>query len=148
MSGYWGDKEETSRVLLRNPFQAAYDEAAYRTGDLVTLDGNGDYVFLGRRDGLVKTRGYRVELGEVEAALYEHPAVREAVVLPLPDEMVGSRLRAVIGADGGLTPEEVVNHCRRHLPGYMVPDVVELCEALPRTSTGKVDRAGLTEHGR
>jgi amino acid adenylation domain-containing protein len=145
MRGYWGDPEKTRRVLVRNPFQEGYDEPAYRTGDLVTLDEDGNYVFLGRRDGMVKTRGYRVELGEVETALYAHPGVREAVVLPVPDEMLGSRLRAVICADppGGLTREEVLDHCRRRLPGYMVPDVVEFCEALPRNSNGKVDRARL-----
>jgi amino acid adenylation domain-containing protein len=143
MSGYWGDAAKTARMLVANPFQSAYAEAAYRTGDLVTLDEAGDFIFVGRRDGMVKTRGYRVELGEVEAALYAHPAVREAVVLPVPDELLGNRLRAVISAEGGLTREEVVDHCRRRLPGYMVPDVVEFCRALPRTSTGKIDRAGL-----
>jgi amino acid adenylation domain-containing protein len=142
MSGYWGDAEKTARMLVANPFQAAYAEPAYRTGDLVTLDDAGDWVFLGRRDGMVKTRGYRVELGEVETALYAHPAVREAVVLPVPDELLGNRLRAVICADS-LTREEVLGHCRRRLPGYMVPDVVEFRAALPRTSTGKIDRAGL-----
>ena len=150
MSGYWGQQEKTSQVVARNPFQAAYDEPAYRTGDLVTMDDEGNYVYLGRRDGMVKTRGYRVELGEVEAALYAHPAIREAVVLPVPDELLGSRLRAVICADGpgGLTREQVLDHCRRRLPAYMVPDVVEFCEVLPRTSTGKVDRVRLAEHGR
>jgi acyl-CoA synthetase (AMP-forming)/AMP-acid ligase II len=150
MSGYWGQPEKTRQVLVRNPFQAAYDESAYRTGDLVTLDDEGNYVFIGRRDGMVKTRGYRVELGEVETALYAHPAIREAVVLPVPDELLGSRLRAVICADdpGGLTREEVLDHCRRRLPGYMVPDIVEFCEVLPRTSTGKVDRVRLAEHSR
>jgi amino acid adenylation domain-containing protein len=143
MSGYWGDAAKTAGVLVTNPFQAAYAEAAYRTGDLVTLDEAGDFVFLGRRDGMVKTRGYRVELGEVEAALYAHPAVREAVVLPVPDELLGNRLRAVISAEGSLTREEVLDHCRRRVPAYMVPDVVEFCPALPRTSTGKIDRAGL-----
>jgi amino acid adenylation domain-containing protein len=145
MCGYWGDPAKTAAMLVTNPFQAAYAEAAYRTGDLVTLDEAGDFIFLGRRDGMVKTRGYRVELGEVEAALYACPAVREAVVLPVPDELLGSRLRAVISANGSgaLTRLEVVEHCRRRLPGYMVPDVVEFCEALPRTSTGKVDRARL-----
>jgi amino acid adenylation domain-containing protein len=149
MRGYWGDQEKTRRVLVSNPFQAAFDEPAYRTGDLVTLDEEGNYVFLGRRDGMVKTRGYRVELGEVEAALYAHPAIREAAVLPVPDEMLGNRLRAVICTDGpgALTREEVLDHCRRRLPGYMVPDVVEFHEALPRTSTGKVDRARLAEPG-
>jgi amino acid adenylation domain-containing protein len=145
MQGYWGQPDKTRRVLVRNPFQEAYDEPAYRTGDLVTLDEQDNYVFLGRRDGMVKTRGYRVELGEVEAALYAHPAIREAVVLPMPDELLGSRLRAIISANGsgGLTRQEVLEHCLRRLPGYMVPDVVEFCEALPRTSTGKVDRASL-----
>jgi amino acid adenylation domain-containing protein len=149
MHGYWGDPEKTRRTLVPNPFQAAYDELAYRTGDLVTLDDEGNFVYLGRRDGMVKTRGYRVELGEVETALYAHPAIREAVVLPVPDDLLGSRLRAVICADGAgsLTREEVLDHCRRRLPGYMVPDVVEFREELPRTSTGKVDRAGLAEHG-
>jgi amino acid adenylation domain-containing protein len=149
MSGYWGQPEKTSQALVRNPFQEAYDEAAYRTGDLVTLDDEGNYVFLGRRDGMVKTRGYRVELGEVEAALYAHPAIREAVVLPVPDELLGNRLRAVICADGpgGLTREDVLDHCRRRVPSYMVPDVVEFCETLPRTSNGKVDRVRLAAHG-
>src|SRR5262249_41881304 len=144
MRGYWGQPEKTREVLVRNPFQEAYDEPAYRTGDLVTLDADGNYVFLGRRDGMVKTRGYRVELGEVETALYEHQAIREAVVVPVPDELLGSRLRAIVSAYGtGVTAQEVLEHCRRRLPRYMVPDVVEFCEALPRTSTGKVDRARL-----
>jgi amino acid adenylation domain-containing protein len=149
MRGYWGRPERTREVLVSNPFQPAYDEPAYRTGDLVTLDDEGNFVFIGRRDGMVKTRGYRVELGEVETALYAHPAVREAVVLPVPDEMLGNRLRAVICADGpGLTREEVLDHCRRRVPGYMVPDVVEFRDVLPRTSTGKVDRVRLAEDGR
>lgn len=147
MCGYWGQPDKTRQVLVRNPFQEAYDEPAYRTGDMVTLDEDGNYLFLGRRDGMVKTRGYRVELGEVEAALYQHPAIREAVVLPVPDELLGSRLRAVISTDGpgGLSRQEVLEHCRQRLPGYMVPDAVEFCETLPRTSTGKVDRARLTQ---
>jgi amino acid adenylation domain-containing protein len=146
MRGYWGQPDKTRQVLVRNPFQDAYDELAYRTGDLVTVDADGSYMFLGRRDGMVKTRGYRVEIGEVEAALYEHPAVREAVVLTVPDELLGSRLRAVISVNdsGSLSRLEVLEHCRRR-PGYMVPDVVEFCEALPRTSTGKVDRTQLAQ---
>lgn len=149
MRGYWGQAEKTLQVLVCNPFQRSYDEPVYRTGDLVTVDSRGSYVFLGRRDAMVKTRGYRVEPGEVEAALYDHPDIREAVVLPVPDEILGSRLRAVISVNGSgsLTRREVLEHCRRRLPSYMVPDVVEFCEALPRTSTGKVDRAQLAQAG-
>ena len=147
MCGYWGQSAKTSEALVRNPFRAEYDELVYRTGDLVTLDPAGNYAYLGRRDAMVKIRGYRIELGEVEATLYRHPAIREAAVLPVPDELLGSRLRAVVTADGAgsLTREDVLDHCRRWLPGYMVPDIVEIREALPRTSTGKVDRAGLAQ---
>lgn len=149
MRGYWGQPARTREVLVPNPFLAEYDELVYRTGDLVTLEPTGDFVYLGRRDAMVKIRGYRVELGDVEAALYQHPAVREAAVLPVPDELFGSRLRAVVvtGAADNVTREDMLGHCRRWLPGYMVPDVIEFREMLPRTSTGKVDRAGLArEH--
>jgi amino acid adenylation domain-containing protein len=145
MRGYWGQPAKTRAALVPNPFRASWDELVYRTGDLVTLEPTGNYVYVGRRDSLVKVRGYRVELGEVEAALYRHPAIQEAAVLPVPDELLGTRLRAVVtaGGAGNLTRENVLDHCRQWLPGYMVPDVVEFREALPRTSTGKVDRAGL-----
>ena len=111
----------------------------------MTLDPDGNYVYLGRRDSMVKVRGCRVELGEVEAALYRHPAVREAAVLLMPDELLGGRLRAVVtAADAAkLTRENVLDHCRQWLPSYMVPEIVEFREGLPRTSTGKVDRVGL-----
>jgi acyl-coenzyme A synthetase/AMP-(fatty) acid ligase len=94
---------------------------------------------------MVKIRGYRVELGEVEAALYRHPAVREAAVVPVSDELLGSRLRAVVAVDddASLTREALLDHCRQWLPTYMVPDIAEFREALPRTSTGKVDRTRL-----
>ncbi|HTP17271.1 MAG TPA: amino acid adenylation domain-containing protein [Streptosporangiaceae bacterium] len=141
MRGYWGQPAKTSEALLR----ASCDDLVYRTGDLVTLDPAGNYAYLGRRDSMVKVRGYRVELGEVEAALYRHPAIREAAVLPVPDELLGSRLQAVVTADGAgnLSREDVLDHCRQWLPEYMVPGVVEFRDSLPRTSTGKVDRAGL-----
>ena len=147
MRGYWGQPAKTSEALVRHPFRAEYDELVYRTGDLVTLEPTGNYAYLGRRDTMVKVRGYRVELGEIEATLYRHPAIREAVVLPVPDELLGSRLRAVVTADpaGNLSHEDVLDHCRQWLPGYMVPDIIEFRETLPRTSTGKVDRAGLAQ---
>lgn len=140
MSGYWAQPAKTLEALVTNPLPNASDELVYRTGDIVTLDQEGNYVFLGRRDGMVKTRGYRVELGEVESVLYEHPAVSEAVVLPVPDELLGNRLRAVICAEHEPSREDVLEHCRRRLPAYMVPDTIEFSDTLPKTSTGKVDR--------
>lgn len=145
MRGYWRRPDRSHEVLVPNPLRPDSDELVYRTGDLVTVDPAGNYVYLGRRDAMVKIRGYRVELGEIEAALYRHPCVSGAAVLPVPDELLGNRLHAVISATetGGLTREDVLDHCRRWLPSYMVPDGIEFRAELPRTSTGKVDRAGL-----
>jgi amino acid adenylation domain-containing protein len=152
MRGYWGQPAKTREVLVQSPFRPECDESVYRTGDLVSLDPAGNYIYVGRRDSMVKIRGYRVELGEVEAALYRHPAIREVAVLPVPDELLGSRLRAIVIADdsGKLVRQSVLDHCRQWLPSYMVPDVLEFREAMPRTSTGKVDRAGLAseQHAR
>jgi amino acid adenylation domain-containing protein len=144
--GYWGDSQRTERGLVLNPLQPCYPEYVYRTGDIVTLDDEGNYVLIGRRDHMVKSRGYRIELGEVEAALYNHPRVREAVVIPVPDEILGARLRALVVLDEpqSMTPEEIKRHCADRVPPYMVPEVVEFRSALPQTSTGKVDRALLT----
>jgi amino acid adenylation domain-containing protein len=144
MRGYWRQPERTREALVPDPSRPDCDELVYRTGDLVTLDPAGNYVYLGRRDAMVKVRGYRVELGEVEAALYRHPAVREAAVLPVADDLLGTRLQAFVTGDAAsLSREDVLSHCRQWLPDYMVPDIVEFTQALPRTSTGKVDRVGL-----
>jgi amino acid adenylation domain-containing protein len=146
MRGYWRQPAQTRESLVPSPFGGEYDELVYRTGDLVTLEPAGNYIYLGRTDSMVKLRGYRVELGEVEAALYRHPAIREAAVLLVPDEL-GGRLRAVVTAvgSGKLSHESVLDHCRQWLPSYMVPEIVEIRERLPRTSSGKLDRAGLAQ---
>jgi amino acid adenylation domain-containing protein len=145
LRGYWGRPDQTQQVLVLNPLRPDLDELVYRTGDLVTVDATGNYVYLGRRDAMVKIRGYRVELGEIEAVLYRHPSIGEAAVLAVPDELFGSRVHAVVCAAEAtnLRRDDILHHCRRWLPGYMVPDVVEIRAALPRTSTGKVDRVGL-----
>ncbi|HEU4367808.1 MAG TPA: amino acid adenylation domain-containing protein [Methylomirabilota bacterium] len=143
--GYWGDAAKTGRALVPNPLAPALGERLYRTGDLVTLDADGEYLFLGRRDSQVKSRGYRIELGDVEAALYAHPAVAEAAVIAVRDEEIGSRLRAFVAPRPGPapTPAELRAHCAGLVPRYMVPESVELRPSLPKTSTGKTDRPRL-----
>jgi acyl-coenzyme A synthetase/AMP-(fatty) acid ligase len=145
--GYWGLPERTRQVLVPNPFQPAYHEPVYRTGDLVRQGADGAYVFVGRRDHMVKSRGYRIELGEIEQVLYQHAGVKEAVVIPLPDEEVGVRLKAVIVAteNGGARRAEIQSFCLDRLPRYMVPEFFEFVDTLPRTSTGKVDRVALAK---
>ena len=151
MSGYWGDREKTERTLRSNPFNAHLpNDRVFATGDIVSIDDAGDFLYHGRGDNMVKSRGYRIELGEIETALYRHPSVREAAVLPVPDPMLTNRLRALVALDeaGGVTVEELRAFCRGQLPAYMVPDSIELRESLPKTSTGKVDRQALAGEGR
>jgi acyl-CoA synthetase (AMP-forming)/AMP-acid ligase II len=145
MQGYWGRPEDTARVLAQNPLQTHFPDPTYRTGDLVKLDASGDYLFLGRRDNQIKSRGFRIELGEIETALYNHPVVREAAAIAIPDELIGNRIHAYVALhEGGtVTASDLERHCIAALPRYMVPEHIELRPSLPKTSTGKIDRRGL-----
>lgn len=147
MNGYWGDPARTERVVVGNPLQSDFPERLYRTGDIVTLDQDGNYLLVGRRDHMIKSRGYRIELGEIETTLYAHPLIKEAAAVPIPDEQFGNRIKACVVPDppGSLTEPEIKKFCADRLPSYMVPEFVTLYSALPRTSTGKVDRKRLTE---
>ena len=143
--GYWGDVEKTDRSFISHVEGQNRPGRAYRTGDLVTLGPDGEYRFLGRRDHMIKTRGYRVELGEIETVLYDHPEVEEAAVVGVPDELIGNRIKAFVvrnGSHAGRT--ELQSFCAMRLPKYMVPETIEFRESLPRTSTGKVDKPALT----
>jgi amino acid adenylation domain-containing protein len=144
--GYWGLPQKTAESLLHWQDASGHTEALYRTGDIVVLGEDGNYQFLGRRDHMVKSRGYRIELGEVEAALYSHTSVQEAVVLPIPDEKIGNRLRGlVVTSNKEVAAAELARHCAERLPKYMVPEVIELRDNLPKTSTGKIDRQRLLQ---
>jgi amino acid adenylation domain-containing protein len=141
MRGYWGDAERTDRSLVADPRPGVAPGVAYRTGDLVRLDADGNYRFFGRRDHQIKSRGHRIELGDIEAALLAHADVRECVVVPVPDEHVTNLIRACVAAD--VDEAELRRHCLAVLPRYMVPDQFEFHDALPRTSTDKLDRQAL-----
>lgn len=144
--GYWGDPEKTARSFVQSPLQSLYPDPAYRTGDIVTLaPDRRNWLYVGRRDHMVKCRGYRIELGEIETALYRHDQVKEAAVIAIPDDLLGNRLRAyAVLADGAtLTGKELESFCAGHVPKYMVPERIEICSELPKTSTGKVDRTAL-----
>ncbi|MDQ3933901.1 MAG: amino acid adenylation domain-containing protein [Actinomycetota bacterium] len=143
MRGYWGDPELTAARLRQNPLHDLFPDPAYRTGDLVRRLPGGEHEFLGRRDHQVKSRGYRIELGEIEAALTSHPAVGEAAVVAVPDDAIGNRLVAYVAAGEPLQAMELKRHCAQALPRYMVPGEVVVEEALPHTSTGKIDRQAL-----
>jgi amino acid adenylation domain-containing protein len=146
--GYWGDREKTERMCVPNRFQPNFEEKMYRTGDLVMPDENGDYYFLGRRDNQIKSRGYRIELGEIEAALLSHAGVCEAAVIAIPDEEIGNRIKAFVTPHAGitLTAVDLQKHCAVYVPKYMIPESIDVREsALPKTSTGKIDRVQLKQ---
>lgn len=143
--GYWGDPEKTKKSFVINPMQSYFQERIYKTGDLVTLDEGGNYLYIGRLDHMIKSRGYRIELGEIESVLYSHPEVKEAAAVGVPDELVGKRIKAfvVVHNKDEVGPAALRQYCSERIPHYMVPEVIELRDRLPKTSTGKIDKSTL-----
>jgi len=132
MLGYWG----------REPQQGPYP-----TGDIVRALPGGAFDYVGRRDLMVKVRGYRVELGDVESALAAHPDVEEVAVVAAGAGM-DVRLEAFVVPVAGRTPGALAlkRHSAERLPPYMIADRIHLVAGLPRAGNGKVDRAALTRH--
>jgi L-proline---[L-prolyl-carrier protein] ligase len=127
--GYWG----------REP----HGDAPYRTGDIVRVEAGGDLQYVGRRDHMVKIRGHRVELGEVEAALLTHPAI-EHVAVATAGSGIDARLVAFIAAGDDPPPLlELKGHCAQRLPRHMIIDRAIFFDELPRTRNGKIDRLAL-----
>jgi amino acid adenylation domain-containing protein len=143
MGGYWGDPEKTRSRLLPDPFATEVVDMVYRTGDLVAEDELGEYRFLGRRDNQIKSRGYRIELGEIETALYQHPAVAEAAVVAVADDLITNSIHAYLALKVEAETSSLLAHCKQAVPPYMVPESFEVLADLPKTSTGKIDRQRL-----
>jgi acyl-coenzyme A synthetase/AMP-(fatty) acid ligase len=132
---------------VKNPLRPGLNERVYKTGDLVHLDPDGNYVFLGRKDHMIKSRGYRIEIGEIETVLCNHPEIKNAVVVPIPDELIGNRISVVVVplTPGKMEKEDILKYCFAQLPKYMIPEIVEFRDSLPTTSSGKVDRKKLSD---
>ena len=129
--GYWGREPQGNEP--------------YRTGDIVRLEADGEYAYVGRRDHMVKIRGHRVELGEVEAALLAHPEIEDGAVAAVGSG-IGARLAAFLAARGEPPPLlEIKRHCAELLPRHMIVDSAVYLDELPRTRNGKVDRLALQQ---
>jgi amino acid adenylation domain-containing protein len=151
--GYLGRPDLTAERFIPDPFAVRPGERLYQTGDLARFRPDGQLDFLGRIDQQVKVRGFRIEPGEIEAALARHPEVREAAVLALADVGgEGKRLVAFVAAHGSSpeaapAPASLRAFLQEQLPHYMVPSLFLALPALPLTPNGKIDRKALARLG-
>ncbi len=148
--GYWNAPEATARVFRDDPFDPAATRKVVYSGDLVRRDAKGFLYFCGRRDQLIKSHGYRISPDEVEELLLGSGLLVEAAVRGEPDPVAGARVEAhVVPRDPQAFDEAaLLAHCRRVMPRYMIPRAVHVHDGLPRTATGKIDRASLGPHPR
>lgn len=146
--GYWGRPEDTQRALRPNPLLAPElgdCERVCYSGDLVKMDEEGFLYFVGRRDTMIKSSGFRISPTEVEEVLFQSGQLRQAAVIGIPDEALGQTIKAfVVPRDGqALDPERIIAYCAEKMPRYMVPRAVEILNDLPKTTSGKVDYPAL-----
>ncbi|MDO8360175.1 MAG: AMP-binding protein [Devosia sp.] len=138
MQGYWENPEATAKVL--RPGRNAWERVLF-TGDLFYADAEGFLYFVGRKDDIIKTRGEKVAPKEVEAVLHGLPGIVEAVVVGVPDPVLGQAIKAiVVRSNAALTEGEIIRACAKLLEDFMVPKSVEFRTSLPKTDTGKVSR--------
>jgi amino acid adenylation domain-containing protein len=143
--GYWRRPDLTRASFVMD--RRGIEERSYRTGDLGRLAADGCLTVVGRKDLREKVRGYRIEIGAVEAALAEHPNVRDCAVRTVDGELGEKRLIAYLSIRNRPSPStsELHRFLRIKLPDYMVPSLFMTLDALPLTPTGKVDRRALPD---
>jgi acyl-CoA ligase (AMP-forming) (exosortase A-associated) len=144
--GYWRDPAATARVFRPYPGAGGEgSEIAVFSGDQVRKDEDGYLYFVGRRDNMIKTQGFRVSPDEIEEMVLESGLVGEAAASGVPDPVAGAVIEVhVVPRDPAAFEEAaLIGFCRRNMPRHMVPKVVHLHESLPRTATGKIDRKSL-----
>jgi len=146
--GYWRDPAKTQGAFLPYPGGTDPDDRIYRTGDLATVGPDGLVRFLGRADSQIKTRGYRVELGEIETALHVLGTLRECAVVGVASQdfdgvAICCAFTPLPGAD--VTPASLREALARSLPPYMLPSRWLVFPELPKTTNGKIDRRRLKE---
>ena len=136
--GYWGQPEVTA---------AALPDARLRTGDVGFMDRAGWFYIVDRKKDMIVASGYKVWPREVEDVLYEHPAVREAAVIGVPDSYRGETVKAFVSLKPGTRaePDEMITYARERLAAYKYPREVEILAELPKTTSGKILRRELRE---
>ncbi|HEX6289378.1 MAG TPA: amino acid adenylation domain-containing protein, partial [Herpetosiphonaceae bacterium] len=149
--GYLGRPDLTAAQFIPDPFsQTGYPQGGarlYKTGDLGRYLADGQIEFVGRIDQQVKVRGFRIEPGEIEALLSQHPDLRAAAVVAREQHLVAYIVPHVDAPEAQLTTSELRRHLQRSLPDYMIPAVFVPLDTLPLTPNGKLDRAALPDAG-
>lgn len=142
MRGYWEKPVETAQRLKPGPLPG---EMVLYSGDLFRTDEEGWLYFVARKDDIIKSRGEKVSPREVENVLYGIEGVLEAVVIGVPDDVLGEAIKAFIVLKPGhdLSERDVIRHCLGQLENFMAPKYVEFVPELPKTDTGKIKRTGL-----
>lgn len=142
MQGYWERPEENAQRLREGPVPG---QRVLHTGDLFRSDPEGYLTFVGRRDDIIKTRGEKVAPREVENAIYLLRGVTGCAVIGVADDKLGQAVKAYVTlAEGSeLTEREIIRHCLARLESHMVPQAVDIVDALPRTESGKIRHASL-----
>jgi acyl-CoA synthetase (AMP-forming)/AMP-acid ligase II len=143
--GYWNKPDETAAKIRPCPTLRAQlgDEKLAWSGDMIRVDDDGDYWFVGRRDGLIKVSGFRISAEEVEEIVYRSHMIGHVVAFGVPDEVNGQAVEiAVTAADGaGVDETALLRYCRAEMPHYMAPRRIHHWPGeFPRTSSGKLDR--------
>ncbi len=143
--GYLNRPELTAEKFVPHLFSQTSGERLYRTGDLVRYQENGNLEFLGRLDSQVKVHGYRIEPGEIEAAVLDYPGVTQVAVITREDKPGNVRLVGYVAGSERLDIDRLRSHLQQHVPEYMVPAALLQLDTLPLTANGKVDRKALIE---
>lgn len=137
MTGYWQQPAATDEVLKNGWLQS---------GDIVTVDEQGFIRIIDRKKDMILVSGFNVYPNEIEDVLMQHPKVREAAAVGVPNEISGETVKiCVVKKDESLTQEELIAHCKKHLTGYKIPRVVEFRSELPKTNVGKILRRELRD---
>jgi acyl-CoA synthetase (AMP-forming)/AMP-acid ligase II len=142
MRGYWENPEATTKRYRPGPIPG---ERLCYSDDLFRMDEEGYLYFVGRKDDIIKSRGEKVAPKEVENTLYKIPSVVEAAVIGVPDPVLGESIKAfVVTEDPDLKEAKIIAFCRANLEDFMVPQKVEILAELPKTSSGKIKKTGLS----
>ena len=147
MKGYWNKPELNKKAFWRTRLYPDFELVYYRTGDLVQLNANNDLIFWGRKDRQIKSRGYRVELDEIETALLKCHSVEEAAAFPGKTFEGSVQIAAAVTLKNGHATDQqnLIIEIKERLPWYAVPATLTILPHFPRTSTGKIDRRALQE---